>query len=153
MSEFELDPRLVGDSVALGDLGAVHVRAMANAPWPWLVLIPRHPEAVELYDLPEAIGSELQATTLRLARAMKRAFGADKINVAALGNVVSQLHVHIVARQVGDPGWPSPVWGRNEPELTANQAEQRLLQLRNCLVPLDQIDRSMPGLARNASHP
>ena len=50
MSEFELDPRLAGDSVALADIGAIHVRAMVNAPWPWLVLIPCHPEAVELFD-------------------------------------------------------------------------------------------------------
>jgi diadenosine tetraphosphate (Ap4A) HIT family hydrolase len=153
MSEFELDPRIAGDSVALGDIGSIHVRGMVGAPWPWLVLIPRYPEAVELYDLPEMVASELQATTLRLARALKQAFVADKINIAALGNVVSQLHVHIVARQVGDPGWPAPVWGRNEAELSANQAEERLLQLRNCLLPLDQIDRSMPGLARNASQP
>jgi len=151
VSEFELDPRIVGDSVALADLGSIHVRAMAHAAWPWLVLIPKHPGAVELYDLPEAVGNELQITTLRLARALKQAFAADKINIAALGNVVSQLHVHIVARQVGDPGWPSPVWGRNEAELSSEQAEERLLQLRNCLLPLDQIDRSMPGLARNAS--
>jgi diadenosine tetraphosphate (Ap4A) HIT family hydrolase len=151
VSEFELDPRLAGDSIALGNIGCVHVRAMANATWPWLVLIPMHPEAVELHDLPETVGNELHATTLRLARALKQAFAADKINIAALGNVVSQLHVHIVARQVGDPGWPSPVWGRNEAELSADQAEERLLQLRNCLLPLDQIDRSMPGLARNAS--
>lgn len=135
MSRFELDPRLAGDSVALGDLGEIHVRAMANAPWPWLVLIPRHPEAVELYDLPEALAAELQAVTLRLARSLKQAFAADKINIAALGNVVSQLHVHIVARRVGDPGWPAPVWGRNEAELSADQAEERVLKLRNCLLP------------------
>lgn len=135
MSRFELDPRLAGDSVALGDLGEIHVRAMANAPWPWLVLIPRHPEAVELYDLPEALAAELQAVTLRLARSLKQAFAADKINIAALGNVVSQLHVHIVARSVGDPGWPAPVWGRNEAELSADRAEERVLKLRNCLLP------------------
>lgn len=135
MMGFELDPRLAGDSVALGDIGSIHVRAMASAPWPWLVLIPRHPEAVELYDLPEAIGAELHAVALRLARSLKQAFGADKINIATLGNVVSQLHVHIVARKVGDPGWPSPVWGRNEAELSSDHVEQRLLQLRNCLLP------------------
>lgn len=149
-SEFELDPRLAGDSVALGDIGRIHVRAMANAPWPWLVLIPRHPEAVELYDLPAAAGAELHALVLELARVVKHAFAADKINIAALGNVVSQLHVHIVARQVGDPGWPSPVWGRNEPELTAGQAEDRLQRLHFCF---DQIVRSMPGLASDASQP
>ena len=133
MSEFELDPRLAGDSVALADIGLIHVRAMASAPWPWLVLIPRHPEAVELFDLPLAIDAELWALAYALGPVLKREFGGDKLNYGALGNVVSQLHLHVIVRQVGDPGWPSPVWGRNEPELTPEGATERLLRLQHCL--------------------
>lgn len=133
MSEFELDPRLAGDSIALADIGAIHVRAMVNAPWPWLVLIPRHPEAMELYDLPPAINAELWELAYALGPVLKREFGGDKLNYGALGNVVSQLHLHLIVRQVGDPGWPSPVWGRNEPELTPEQAAERLLRLQHCL--------------------
>lgn len=133
MSEFELDPRLAGDSVALADIGAIHVRAMATAPWPWLVLIPRHPEAVELYDLPPAINAELWALAYALGPILKREFGGDKLNVGALGNVVSQLHLHLIVRQVGDPGWPSPVWGRNEPELSPEATAERQQRLHQCL--------------------
>lgn len=133
MSEFELDPRLAGDSVALADIGAIHVRAMATAPWPWLVLIPRHPEAVELYDLPRAINAELWALAYALGPILKREFGGDKLNVGALGNVVSQLHLHLIVRQVGDPGWPSPVWGRNEPELSPEATAERQQRLHQCL--------------------
>ena len=133
MSEFELDPRLAGDSVALADIGAIHVRAMVNAPWPWLVLIPCHPEAVELFDLPAALSAELWSLAYALGPILKREFGADKLNYGALGNVVSQLHLHVIARRVGDPGWPSPVWGRNEPELTPEQAAEHLLRLQHCL--------------------
>lgn len=133
MGEFELDPRLAGDSVALADVGAIHVRAMASAPWPWLVLIPRHVEAVELFDLPPAINAELWALAYALGPVLKREFGGDKLNYGALGNVVSQLHLHVIVRQVGDPGWPSPVWGRNEPELTPESAAERLLRLQHCL--------------------
>lgn len=133
MSDFELDPRLAGDSVALSDIDAIHVRAMANAPWPWLVLIPRHPEAVELFDLPPAISAQLWALAYALGPILKREFAGDKLNYGALGNVVSQLHLHLIVRQVGDRGWPSPVWGRNEPELAPKHVAERVLRLQHCL--------------------
>ena len=136
MSDFELDPRLAGDSVAVGDMGSIHVRAMATAPWPWLVLIPKHPEAVELHDLPAPISAELWALAYALGPILKREFSGDKLNIGALGNVVSQLHLHLIVRQVGDPGWPSPVWGRNEPELGAEAAAERHQRLHQCLCAL-----------------
>ncbi len=121
MSDFELDPRLAGDSVALGDIGSIHVRAMATAPWPWLVLIPKHPEAVELHDLPAPINAELWALAYALGPILKREFGGDKLNIGALGNVVSQLHLQ---------------WGRNEPELGAEAAAERQQRLHQCLCAL-----------------
>ena len=129
MNNWTLDPRLARDSVELAMVGAIQVRAMAGAPWPWLLLIPHHPDAVELFDLPSALQLQLGQLTVHLAERMKAEFAADKINIGALGNVVPQLHVHVIARRHGDPGWPGPVWGRMEADLTAEQIETRLLRL------------------------
>ncbi len=115
MSAWELDPRLADSSAALGSVDAIQIRALHSQPWPWLLLIPRQPNAVELFDLAEPLRSQIHFLALRLGAALKSEFQADKINIAALGNVVPQLHLHIVARNIDDPGWPGPVWGRSEP--------------------------------------
>ena len=127
---WQLDPRLARDSVEIADIGLIHVRAMASTAWPWLLLIPRHPGAVELFDLPAPLQTALWSLTVETGVALKREFGADKINVGAIGNIVSQLHVHVIARQVGDPGWPAPVWGRSETPLPVDAVADRLLRLR-----------------------
>lgn len=125
-----LDPRLNEGSAALGSIGAVQLRAMYRAPWPWLLLIPRQPDAIEMFDLVEPLRSRTCRLALELSAALKREFMADKINIGALGNVVAQLHLHIVARSVGDAGWPGPVWGRNEPPLSEADQATRLQRLR-----------------------
>ena len=112
----DLDPRLEAASVAVADLPLCSVRLQNDARWPWLVLVPRQAGLTELVQLDphdwERLGPELTA-----ADAAVRALGAaqgrpvGKINVAALGNVVPQLHVHVVGRRPDDPAWPGPVWG------------------------------------------
>ena len=112
-----LDPRLAASSHAVADLELCHVRLQDDARWPWLVLIPRADALVELADLSTAERARLMEETVRAGEAV-RAVGAavgvavEKLNVGALGNVVPQLHVHVVGRRRdSDPGGTGPVWG------------------------------------------
>lgn len=111
MPEFELDPRLAADTHAVDEWPVSRLLLMDDARFPWLILVPRVVGARELHALPEATRAGLLAESMRAAAALEAATGADKMNVAALGNVVAQLHVHVVARRDGDAAWPAPVWG------------------------------------------
>jgi diadenosine tetraphosphate (Ap4A) HIT family hydrolase len=111
MQTFTLDHRLEADSLPLCRLSLCQVRLMNDSRWPWLVLAPMREGAVELHDLPPADASAAFAETLRAGAALKSVTGALKINTAAIGNIVRQLHIHVVARNEGDPNWPAPVWG------------------------------------------
>ncbi len=108
---FPLDDRLASDTFVIGDLSLSRVLLMNDARWPWLILVPRREGLVELIDLELADQTRLMDEAGRAARFLKTHARVDKINVAALGNVVRQLHLHIVARVVGDPAWPGPIWG------------------------------------------
>jgi len=108
---FALDARLAADTAALGDWPLCRVLAMRDARYPWLVLVPRRDGAVELTDLTPQDRAALIEEVARAADALNAETRADKINVGALGNVVAQLHVHVVARRRGDFAWPGPVWG------------------------------------------
>src|SRR4029077_5920017 len=110
LMSFELDDRLATRlSLATGRLPGFLF--MNDARWPWLILVPRREGLVEVIDLEFADQTQLMDEAGRAARFLKNSARADKINVGALGNVVRQLHLHIVARIVGDPAWPGPVWG------------------------------------------
>ena len=106
-----LDPRLAQDSVALGDLPLSRVLLMDDANYPWLILVPRRPDLVELIDLDDSGQATLMVEIARTARALKDITACDKLNVAALGNTVRQLHVHVIARRAGDAAGTAPVWG------------------------------------------
>ncbi|MDX7949779.1 HIT family protein [Lichenihabitans sp. Uapishka_5] len=108
---FTLDPRLEADTLPLGLLGLCAVRLTNDARYPWLVLVPRRPDLVEVFDLTAAERGQLMEEVAAVSRALDEVTGADKINIGALGNIVSQLHVHVVARQEDDAAWPGPVWG------------------------------------------
>lgn len=111
MAGFELDPRLAGDTLLVADGPLSQLRLMDDARFPWLVLVPRVPGAVEWLDL-EGDQQRLLLAELNLAGRLLRGLGpVHKLNIGALGNVVRQLHVHVVARQEGDAAWPGPVWG------------------------------------------
>lgn len=116
---FEIDPRLLAHSLALTPMGLSDVRLQDDGRFPWVVLIPRVAGATELDDLARDQRIALMDEISR-AGAMVRALGEslgrpiDKLNVAALGNVTSQLHIHIVGRRRDDPLWPDPIWGRGE---------------------------------------
>ncbi len=108
---FALDERLAKDTFIVGDLALSRLLLMNDARWPWLILVPRREGLVELTDLHAADRARLVEEAALAAAFLKAHARADKINVCALGNVVRQLHLHVVARTVDDPGWPGPVWG------------------------------------------
>lgn len=108
---FELDSRLEADSEPLMWLGLCELRIMNDRRWPWLLLVPQRPGAVEIHDLTPLDQTMLTFESNTVAQALKRVTGCTKINTAALGNMVPQLHLHVIARREGDPGWPGPVWG------------------------------------------
>lgn len=109
--DFTLHPTLERDTVPIGDLPLCRVLAINDVNYPWVVLVPRRVGLVEIIDLDEEGQAVLMAEMARVARALKTVTSCDKLNIAALGNVVPQLHVHVIARREGDAGWPRPVWG------------------------------------------
>jgi len=130
-----LDPRLAADTLPIGDLALSSVRLMNDARYPWLILVPRRAEATEIVELDRADRAVLMEEIALASEALRALPGADKINVGALGNVVRQLHVHVVARRVGDEAWPGPVWGagvarRYEAEAAAALVEKLRRALR-----------------------
>ncbi|PTM97360.1 HIT domain-containing protein [Mycoplana dimorpha] len=111
MSGFEADERLARDSELLTKIGLCELRLMNDARWPWLVLVPQRADACEIFDLTPLDQTMLTFEINLVAEALKRTTDATKINVGALGNIVRQLHIHVIARSEGDPNWPGPVWG------------------------------------------
>ena len=108
---FVLDPRLAQDSVPVSDLDLCTLRLMNDSRYPWLLLIPKQPGLREIIDLPATDRQRLYQELDRCAETLRAVTGAHKLNVAALGNLVPQLHVHIIARFEDDAAWPGPVWG------------------------------------------
>jgi diadenosine tetraphosphate (Ap4A) HIT family hydrolase len=107
---WSLDSRLERDTVFLGDLPLSRVLVMQDANYPWLILVPRRPQLVELIDLDEADQLVFMRELARVAHALKTATPCEKLNIAALGNTVRQLHVHVIARRADDPAGRRPVW-------------------------------------------
>lgn len=112
MSDFHLDPRLAADTRPVLELPLCRLLMMRGVDHPWLILVPRAPDLVEILDLSEHDRRWLFDEVARVAAALRAETGCDKLNVGALGNVVAQLHVHVIARFRDDPAWPNPVWGR-----------------------------------------
>ncbi|ALN71980.1 HIT family protein [Aureimonas sp. AU20] len=110
-SDHELDARLRADTFPVLDLPLSQLLLMNDRRWPWAILVPRRPGITELFDLDEADRHQLDAEACRVAQALKTLAGAEKMNIATLGNVVRQFHLHVVARSSGDANWPAPVWG------------------------------------------
>ena len=109
---FALDERLARDTFPVGDLPLSRVLLMNDARWLWLILVPRRVGVGELTDLDAADRALLIEEAAEAANFLERRANPDKVNIGALGNVVRQFHLHVVARFVGDPAWPGPVWGQ-----------------------------------------
>ena len=108
---WSLHRQLTEDTIDIGDLPLCRVLVIKDANYPWLLLVPRREGAVEIIDLDDVEQAQLMTETSRVARAVKEITKCDKLNIAALGNVVPQLHVHVIARRKNDAAWPRPVWG------------------------------------------
>jgi len=106
-----LHPQLDRDTASIGDLPLSRVLIINDANYPWLLLVPRRANIVELIDLDDVEQAQLMTEVTRVARALRTVTNCDKLNIAALGNVVPQLHVHVIARFRSDAAWPKPVWG------------------------------------------
>ena len=106
-----LHPQLERDTVNVGDLPLSRVLVIKDANYPWLLLVPRKANVAEIIDLDEVEQAQLMTEITRASRALKAVTECDKLNIAALGNAVAQLHVHVIARRRTDVSWPKPVWG------------------------------------------
>lgn len=124
---FELDIRLAGDTVVVGDLTLCRVLLMRDSRYAWLVLVPRRADKVEVSDLPDDEQALLWREVGTASAALRAIVPCDKLNIGALGNIVRQLHVHIVARREGDAAWPGPVWGFGKAEAYAEGDAERLV--------------------------
>ncbi len=128
---FALDPRLATDTRLVASLPLCDVQLMNDARYAWLVLVPRRSGLVEIADLDEDDQATLWREVNLASRALRAVAPCDKLNLGALGNIVRQLHVHIVARCAGDAAWPGPVWGHGQAQPYAGPAlQQRLAALR-----------------------
>jgi len=111
MTAFLLHPQLAADTCVIGDLPLCHVLLMKDAAYPWLVLVPRQPNVREVYELAAADQALLWQEVTQVGQQLMALHNGFKLNIGALGNVVPQLHVHVIVRQQADAAWPGPVWG------------------------------------------
>lgn len=111
MREFHIDDRLQTDCKFICDLQLCRLLLLNDNRWPWLILVPRIDQAVEIHQLNSRDQALLQVETSGVATMLAELSGCEKINSGALGNIVRQLHIHIIGRNTGDANWPGPVWG------------------------------------------
>ena len=131
---FTLDPRLATDTRLVTSLPLCDVQLMNDARYAWLVLVPRRGRLIEITDMVDGDQAMLWREVTHASRALRAAATCDKLNLGALGNIVRQLHVHVVARCAGDAAWPGPVWGHGQAQPYAEAAlHQRLAALRTAL--------------------
>ena len=128
-SAWSLDPQLERGTQVIGDLPLARVLVMNDANYPWLILVPRQAGAIEVIDLDDEQQAQLMDEIAMLSRVLKDVTACDKLNIAAIGNVVPQLHVHIVARRRDDAVWPRPVWGAAPPRRYARPELDRFIAM------------------------
>jgi diadenosine tetraphosphate (Ap4A) HIT family hydrolase len=118
----EIHPRLIADCIPLVRLPLCHLLLMNDSNFPWFILVPDREGIREIYQLDDADRAQLLRESCQLGEFLMRHFAGDKLNVAALGNQVPQLHLHHIVRHEDDPAWPAPVWGRLPPAAYAADA-------------------------------
>lgn len=130
---FEIDPRLARDSLFVTNLPLCNVRLMNNKKFPWVILVPRMQDASEWIDLPRELQHRLSDEIAVVSHILKALVTPDKLNVAALGNMVGQLHVHVIARYKKDSAWPDPVWGGESEEYSEEESRRLVYELKSAL--------------------
>ncbi|HWU69201.1 MAG TPA: HIT domain-containing protein [Stenotrophobium sp.] len=132
--DFQLHPQLAADTTPVGELPLCRLLLMNDRQYPWTILVPRRAGLREIHELEAADLQQFWRESAQLGRALMALFKGDKLNVAALGNRVPQLHVHHIVRFATDPAWPAPVWGRLPAKLyTADELAQRVQSIRKAL--------------------
>lgn len=130
----DLDPLLARDTIPVTSFALCKVLLMNDARYPWVILVPDRDGLSELHDLAPADQLLLNDEIMGASRAMAEMFTPEKVNVGALGNIVRQLHIHVVARRTDDPAWPGPVWGHSPAETYVPAERDRLCEaLRRAL--------------------
>ena len=133
MSDFTVDPVILSLTHHVIDWPLCRVFLYDDARYAWFTLVPRRPGVIEMADLDHADQGALMEEVVRISNAVRAMPGVEKLNVGNLGNMVPQLHVHVVGRRKGDPAWPGPVWGHSEPQRhEAALREARLAAVRSC---------------------
>lgn len=133
-TDFQISSQIVADTQPIGDLPLSTVLLMEDMRFPWLILVPRRANVTEFTDLSQEDSFTLMNEIRFVTKALHDAVGSDKMNVGSLGNIVRQLHIHIVARRVGDDAWPKPVWGTGARKLYDPRVrDARVLALRHRL--------------------
>ena len=134
MSDFSLDHRLERDTLFIARQNGCQVRLMNDARYRWLVLIPEISKIRDWHDLPDKVERDILSLTKNMSGLLKKFENADKINVASLGNLVSQFHLHLIVRYKNDAAWPGPVWGVGAAEpFTDEQAKAVIKMMQNLL--------------------
>jgi diadenosine tetraphosphate (Ap4A) HIT family hydrolase len=134
---FKLDTRLQQDTLFIASFTLCDALLMNDARYPWVILVPRKEGLTELYQLSEQEQQQLTIESNSVAQKLAELVSADKMNIAALGNVVSQLHIHHVARYQQDETWPDPVWGKGQAvRYSEEEQEAVIIQLRQTLIEL-----------------
>lgn len=113
MGAFALHPQLAADTIEVGNLPLCKVLLMNDSQYPWLILVPQRPDIREVYDLNGSDQQHLWQEVTQVGEKLMAHHRGFKLNIGALGNMVPQLHVHVIARQTDDPAWPGPIWGVN----------------------------------------
>ncbi|MCG8489995.1 MAG: HIT domain-containing protein [Sneathiellales bacterium] len=131
---FTLDPRLEKDTVAIGKVGLCQILLMKDARFSWIIIVPEIPGLTELHELQGSDYKDVMTLVHTLSSEMKARLSAHKMNVAALGNMVPQLHIHIIARIEGDAAWPSPVWGVGTAVPYTDIALERQIETFNSII-------------------
>ena len=127
----DIHPQLQQDCLIIGHFPLSRLLLNKDANYPWFILVPDRENISEIHQLTEADQQQLMRESSYLSAILAEQFGADKMNVAAIGNIVSQLHIHHIVRYKDDIAWPSPVWGKYPPALySADQFERILLELK-----------------------
>jgi len=131
---FQLHPRLQKDSIKIAEFELSELRLINDSQYPWMILVPKKTDITEIYQLSDANQQRLQQESSLLAKTMAELYQADKMNVAAIGNMVPQLHIHHIVRYKTDIAWPAPVWGKFDAvPYTEQQIGQISSQLKNAL--------------------
>ncbi|MEM9332503.1 MAG: HIT family protein [Pseudomonadota bacterium] len=129
MTEYDLDRRLADDTIHIGSLETSELLLMNDSRWFWLILVPRIEDAEEWHELHTDQRQDIDFEVANVASVLKGMSACKKVNIASLGNVVSQLHIHIVARNEGDENWPGPVWGVGEKVPYHEDAAQQIAEV------------------------